>query len=314
MFLQLENCLNLGLKAKKVNNVKEEKKTLYFKLVPKFIRHNLEKNRIKKTILSYYAELPEGDVSQAERIALNYLQNNKLCVFPYPFQHDYKRSAIKVYSDKARGLRYVLCDGKRLYFKRNTSTRGIKRAYNYLAMEQDKQSPHRYLTDTFTIGKNDILVDVGAAEGNLPLSVIEKVKRVYLFETDDKWIEALTATFAPWKEKVVIINKFVSDKNDEKNVSLDEFFKNKEAFTFLKIDAEGAEAEILDGGQTCLSSIPGLKVAVCTYHKPDDATILKGYLDQRQFNISYSDGYMIFTEPKTFFPPYLRKGLIRATK
>lgn len=290
------------------------KKTLYHKLIPKFIRRNIEENRIKKTILSYYDELPEGSVNEEERKAFNYLRNNKLCVFPYHFQDNYKRSDIKVYSDKERGLKYTLSDGKRLYFKRKSSIQGIKRAFNYLLMEQDKQSPHRYLTDAFTINDNDILVDVGAAEGNLPLSVIDKVKKVYLFETNSEWIEALTATFSPWKHKVEIINKFVSNKNDTKNISLDQFFKDNEHFTFLKVDAEGAEAEILEGGKTCLSSFKEVKAAICSYHKPNDAVTLKNNLENHKFTVSYSDGYMIFTEPKTFFPPYLRKGLIRATK
>jgi hypothetical protein len=35
--------------------------------------------------------------------------------------------------------------------------------------EQDPDSPHRYLTDSFTIGNDDVLADIGAAEGNFSL-------------------------------------------------------------------------------------------------------------------------------------------------
>ena len=155
---------------------------------------------------------------------------------------------------------------------------------------------------------------MGAAEGNLALSVIEKVKKVYLFETDKKWIEALEATFAPWKDKVEIINKFVSNKNDEHNVSLSQFFKDKEMFSFLKIDAEGSDAEVLEGGEELLLAKSNLKIALCCYHRPLDGKKFSTYLNEKGFTTSFSKGLMIYDEPKTFSPPYLRKGVLRAVK
>ncbi len=289
-------------------------KFLFQKLIPKFIRKPFSDHHIKKTILNYYKGLTKTSINEEEEVALEYLKNNKLCVFPYPFQHNYKRKDITVYKDDKLKLKYILFDGKRLYFKRKSSTRGIKRNYNFLLIEQDINSPHRYLTDGFDIGMNDILVDVGAAEGNLALSVIEKVKKVYLFETDANWIEALNATFSPWKDKVEIINKFVSNKNDATNISLDQFFSEKDVFNFLKIDAEGAEAEILNGCDTVLSSHRQIKLALCCYHKPNDEKEFNDFLVKRDFSVFFSQGYMIFDEPKTFSPPYLRRGIIRATK
>jgi len=257
--------------------------------------------------------LPKESVSAEEKQALDYLRNQGLCVFPYPFTHKYNRKDIKVFKDDELNLQYSMFEGKRLYFKRTSSARGIRRNYNAILIEQDSSSPHRYLTDDFDIGNNDILVDVGAAEGNLPLSVIEKVKKVYLFETDINWIEALKATFSPWKEKVEVINKFVSDKNDENNVSLDQFFADKEAFNVLKIDAEGAEASILNGSDSILSSNRALKLALCCCHKPNDGKEFNDFLLKKGFSVSFSEGYMIFNEPKTFSPPYLRRGIIRAS-
>ncbi len=292
----------------------KQKKSFYNRVVPKFIRGPLRDRKQKRTILQYYSSLPAESVNNEERAALNYLEKNALCVFPYPFQHNYHREDISVYKDEALNLKYVLTDGKRLYFKRKSSSRGIKRNYNYLLIEQDLNSPHRYLNNDFDVEDNDILVDVGAAEGNLALSVIEKVKKVYLFETDENWIEALRATFAPWKDKVEIINKFVSDKNNERTVSLDKFFKDRENYTFLKIDVEGAENEVLNGCEDVLSSEIPLKVAVCCYHRPNDEFLFHERLLKRGFSTSFSHGYMIFDEPKTFFPPYLRKGVLRGEK
>ena len=84
-------------------------------------------------------------------------------------------------------------------------------------MEQDHRSPHRYF-DHIEEFKDKVLLDVGAAEGILSLMAIEQVKHVYLFECSEDWIDALNKTFEPWKDKVTIIKKFVSDKDDENNV------------------------------------------------------------------------------------------------
>ena len=291
-----------------------QEKSLYRCLVPKFIRKPISDRFVKQTILNYYDKQSEELINQEQKLALNYLKSNKLSVFPYPFQENYKRKDIIVYKDDELKLKYIFLDGKRLYFKRTSSTRGVKRNYNNLLMEQDINSPHRYLTDSFDFGNNDIFVDVGAGEGNLALSVIEKVKKVYLFETNENWIEALEATFSPWKDKVEIINKFVSDKNDETTVSLDQFFKDKEVFNFLKVDAEGFEAEILNGCATLLSSNRQLKIALCCYHKPNDEFLFNELLVRKGFSVSFAKGYMIFNEPETFSPPYLRRGILRAVK
>ncbi len=289
-------------------------KSLYHILVPKFIRKRKKDDQIKKTILDYYHSLPDTAINQEEKEAINYLENNNLCYFPYPFQNQYKQKDIIIYWDKSLKLNYVLSEGKRLYFKRNTSAHGIKRVYNNLIIEQDIDSPHRYLTPAFEMHQDDILADVGTAEGNLPLSVIEKVKKAYLFETDEDWIEALRATFSPYKDKVEIINTFVSDKNEGSFASLDEFFRNKQHYTFLKIDVEGAEEQVLNGCNIMLSSTKPGKLLVCCYHRPNDEFKFYNILVQKGFTVSFSKGYMIYTEPGTFYPPYLRRGVLRAER
>src|SRR5205085_2663461 len=109
---------------------------------------------------------------------------------------------------------------KRLYFKRSWTKDDVRSSYNALLIEQDEQSPHRYLTKQFNLENGSVVVDIGTAEGNFALSVIEKVSLIYLFEADEQWAEALHATFDPWKDKVRIINKYVSDHESENSVSL----------------------------------------------------------------------------------------------
>ena len=180
--------------------------------------------------------------------------------------------------------------------------------------EQDIDSPHRYLTNDFCVRDNDIVFDIGAAEGNFALSIVEKVRKIYLFETDSEWIEALHATFAPY-ENVEIINKFISDRNDQNKISIDCFIATKkEVVSFLKIDVDGEEANVLRGCEKTLTFQKPLKVALCTYHNQNDEVIFSKLLRSKGFEIVYSKGYMIFSYDKNIKPPYLRRGMIRAMK
>ena len=141
----------------------------------------------------------------------------------------------------------MLWEGKKLYYKNGNRPKKAQQYFNSLRLEQDIRSPHRYLTPDFDVAENDVVVDVGAAEGNFSLSVIEKVGHVFLFETDIKWIKALEATFEPWKHKVKIIQKYVSDKTDDQCIALDDFFDDKQTIHFIKADVEGAEGLVLQG-------------------------------------------------------------------
>ena len=76
--------------------------------------------------------------------------------------------------------------------------------YRGLLIEQDKRSAHRYV-DSYEELKGKTLLDIGAAEAIFTLDTIECIDHAYLFECDESWIEALEATFAPYKEKITIV-------------------------------------------------------------------------------------------------------------
>jgi len=286
---------------------------IYRIVVPKFIRKKILAKELRKSILNYYTTLPQPP-SEEIKTVLNYLQTNPIAVFPYPFQNQYNANDIEVLDDPSKGLKYVMLDGKRLYFKKRWSKERIRHSFNELTREQDLQSPHRYLNDNFTIEEGEVLVDIGVAEGNFALGAVEKASRLILFETDREWIEALNATFEPWKDKVLIVNKFVSDITNATNTTLDDFIPAGDRITFLKIDVDGAESRLLEGCKRILADQKPLKLAVCTYHKQNDEQIFNELLIQNGFKTSHSDGYMLFYYDKKMKAPYLRRGLIRAVK
>jgi len=287
---------------------------LYRVIVPKPIRTAILKKTLRKKILNHFAPLPGDEVNDEQREILKYLETNPVSIFPYSFYYNYSPEQIEVLFDNKLGMRYVMQDGKKLYFKKRWGEKRIKRAYSDLVREQDTNSPHRYLTDIFSVGADDVIADIGAAEGNFSLSVIEKVKKIYLFEYDKEWAEALKATFAQWADKVVIIDKYVSATDDGSNVRFDTFYRKNSDINFLKIDVDGAESIVLESCKEVFKTGRPFKVALCTYHKNNDEKDFTAMLKTQGFTVTPSKGYMIHYYDKKMKAPYLRRGLIRAVR
>ena len=286
---------------------------IYRIIVPKFIRKKIVAKMLRASVLEYYAKLSEPLSDEVEKV-LEYLRNRPVVMFPDYFQDEYVEDAVEVLDDKGLDLRYVMFDGKRLYFKKRWSKKRIRKSFNELIKEQDSRCPHCYEAKNFKIESGDVLADIGAAEGILALSVVEKASRIILFESNKEWLEPLNATFGPWKDKVVIVNKFVSDVTDSKCITLDDYFGVDEKLSFLKIDVEGAEANLLNGCKRILQQYKPLKVAICTYHKPEDEHEFTRCLTEYGFETSHSDGFVLLFTDRKIKAPYLRRGLIRAIK
>jgi hypothetical protein len=287
--------------------------TIYRIVVPKPLRTIIRKKFIRVKILKYFSSLPVEEINDEQREVQRYLENNPVSIFPYPFQNLYRPENIEVFFDEVNKMHYVLLDGKRLYFKKRWSKRRIRKGFSDLLREQDMNSPHRYLSDNFGVN-NDILADIGAAEGNFSLSVIETVKKICIFEYDHEWVEALRATFAPWPGKVEIIDKRVADFDDEKHISFDTFHRTRPEISFLKIDVDGAEAKVIKSCHGILSSGKPVKIALCTYHRNNDEKDFTALLQNYGFKVSFSKGYMIHYFDKQLKAPFLRRGLIRAER
>ncbi len=190
----------------------------------------------------------------------------------FTFRDEYDRMDIQISHDSSNGLKYIITGkGRRLYFCRAMSDDKIIRLYRTLIMEQDIRSPHHYM-DSPDEACGYTFVDVGCAEGIVALDVIDKVEHAYLFECDNAWAEALEVTFAPWKDKVSIIPKYVGNCDNDITVRLDTFFSDTNSRLFIKMDIEGAESAALAGAKKILHR-PDVEFAVCTYHNNDTITV-----------------------------------------
>ncbi|MDR2690767.1 MAG: methyltransferase [Dysgonamonadaceae bacterium] len=297
--------------AKELNILHSGRKFIKARMQP--CRLKRRKRQLHHTLIRYFQT--EKMLTVEQQAIFDYLKENPMAVFPYHYTKNYIAGDVKTYFDNDLKMFYVLHNDKRLYFKKKWNETMCKLYYNDLLTEQDKSSPHRYETASFQVAHGDIVADVGAAEGIFALSVIDKVKKIYLFEVDPEWIEALEATFAPWKEKVVVVNKYVSDHTGNVCIALDDFF-NSQPIHFIKADIEGAENQLLEGARRILQRQGHLKIVLCTYHKHDDAETLNNKLKEYRFVTEFSKGYVIFYYEvcDKLQPPYLRRALVRAWK
>ncbi|GHV46129.1 hypothetical protein FACS1894204_07100 [Synergistales bacterium] len=227
---------------------------------------------------------------------------------------------------------YVVEDDKKLYFKRGMTESEVRNRFNALSSEQDILSPHRYLSagyhmfgadfepidlcvdgaKEFGVNNNDIVADLGTAEGNFAISIVDMAEKLYLFECDKEWVRALEQTFKPFAHKTVIVEKMVSDRTEFNSVSIDDYFERK-SLHFIKADLEGYESKALLGAKNTIETAKHMKIAVCTYHACEHASLFSDYFCERGFDVQFSRGYM---HPWTILnaSPYLTKGVLRARR
>jgi hypothetical protein len=261
-------------------------------------------------LLRIYSDNEDREIKEV----CNYYKKGGRSVFPYNIEEAFDYKKTEVYFDEKLDLHYVLHNNKKLYFPSNFSIERIKKLYGGLVIEQYEKSPHRYTNNDFWVQDGDILIDVGCADALFSLDQIEKVKRLILFENQDFWIEALHATFKPWENKVVIVNKFVDDHIDDDSTTLDHYLSGiiQDEECFIKIDVEGNELKVLNGAASFLRRAAMVKIAIASYHYQNDFEILTEWLQKLKYKTTHTRGYILFYFYKNLKPPYLRRCIIQA--
>jgi hypothetical protein len=273
-----------------------------------------QRDRLRREIIAYAEASGLASRDADVREIVDFLRGHPLHVFPHPFVADYRPADHPVRFDAAARLHYVDHGGQKLYWRAGRKPKRIPGDYAALLAEQDERSPHRYLVPGFDVKPGDIVADIGCAEGNFSLEIVERAAHVYLFEADGRWAKALEATFAPWRGKITISRSLVGRQSGDGLVALDDFFAGKPAPTFLKLDVEGYEADVLHGARRTLARASDVRAAVCTYHRQEDEAALAALLREFGFTPAASRGYMLLYREANFGPPYFRRGLLRATK
>ena len=237
----------------------------------------------------------------------------------YPSQEDMTVEVESGFDDSLR-LPYVIHKGKHLYFPRKYSVAQAVVAYKgYICGDRllgkgEDFAPHQYQSKDFQVHDGDVVVDVGCAEALFSLDVIEQASKVYLIERDGIWKAPLLATFAPYKDKAVFVQKLVSDKDSRTTVSLPSLLKCESSSPlFIKMDIEGYEPKVVRTLLPLLRERDGITLSCCTYHNNEDATILEQLFQQVGYRYEFSKGYMLFARYDQPAAPYFRHGVIRAS-
>jgi len=278
---------------------------------------NIQNELVYLKLLRYYDDNPnieyENEISYLKKLGF---------ISGFPYKQVKWLKDIEGGFDIKRKMPFVLHNNKRLYFPKSWNVEQAKGAYANLIQNENilgggytEKAPHQYQTNDFRVKEGDTVLEIGAAEALFSLDIIDLAKKIYIFEPKKVWRKPLQATFEPYKDKVEIIAKFVSNIDSDDEVKLETClkFEDSESF-FVKMDVEGYEKIVIEDNISFFSKNTDIRVSCCTYHKQTDAEDFKKIFSGIGYSIEYSDGYMLFLSGDNLRPPYFRKGMIRASK
>lgn len=279
--------------------------------------HQMEDNYHFLHLMDYFATHKEE--AQTYQRELDFLRKvGRFCNFPYP--PDTEPINLVSGRDDMNNSPFVVHKGKKLFFPSEYSLNKAVGLYtNFIQNEKllevndSEEAPHRYQSSNVQVQEGDVVFDIGAAEGLFSLDQIDKASHVVIVESDPLWIKPLKQTFAPYADKVTIIEKFISAVDTEKTMSLKKLLEDTNCRSgFVKMDVEGNELPAVASAVEVLKNMKGIKLAVASYHRQNDADELKALFDDLGYFSEYSNGYMLFHLYDTPLPPFFRKGIIRA--
>jgi hypothetical protein len=265
----------------------------------------------REIILTRYKNVHDSEIKEV----LEYIQRNDIQIFNYDFVDKYRKMDVDVQYNPKCKMFYVYHQKKKLYFAQYLDTEEKVRDYYLgLLIEQDEKSPHRYLTSDFNINEGDVVVDVGVAEGNFSLEIIERASKIYMIEAEHVWADALKETFKEYQEKVIIVKKYITSINKGKYATLDELID--EPINFIKMDIEGNEWDGLLGAERLFKCSKRLKCAICAYHSNFDEILIKNLLKKYNVKCSTTSGYMWwpFLNNRDYMSTRLCRGIVRGIK
>jgi len=266
-------------------------------------------------LLSYFTKKVNSDFQRE----ISYIKElGQVTVFPYKQLKTLQN--IEAGFDEVKKLPFVIHRNKRLYFPKAWSVEQVIMTYkNYIEVENilggnyTEKAPHKYQSSTVHVKEGDIVLDIGASEALFALDIIDLAKKVLIFEPESIWDEPLKATFQPYKDKVKIFKKYLSNIDSSKEIKLEACLKDEDFQSmFIKMDIEGFEKKIIEWNKPLFIKNIDLRITCCTYHEQNDADNINLMLNDYGYKTEFSEGYMLYIYDENLKPPYFRKGMIRA--
>jgi len=168
---------------------------------------------------------------------------------------------------------------------------GLDHLYQVCAETFDVNDWHRYECYNTEVSQDDVVVDVGAAEGLFSLSILGRCKKILIVEPNKLFVKALSKTFHDHTlQKVAIFNVATGDieakvaiREDDissnitadscgeevQMMTLDALLKDKGPIDYIKADIEGYEIKMLAGAAETIKKYKP-KMAITCYHADND--------------------------------------------
>jgi FkbM family methyltransferase len=172
------------------------------------------------------------------------------------------------------------------------------------------EGPYGYVDGDFdvTVSKDDIVIDAGAWIGDFSAYAAYKDAVCYAFEPGEPAFTSLVTT-ASINERIIPVKKGLGEKTRRSSftdieytacnkiidggetqssetitidiTTVDDFVRdnNLPRVDFIKADIEGAERDMLKGARETLAKFAP-KLALCTYHLPDDPEMLESLIKE----------------------------------
>jgi hypothetical protein len=127
-------------------------------------------------------------------------------------------------------------------------------------------------------------IDIGAADGEYRLFFLKRTtaKKVFAFEPDRAKVcrlkDNVRLNGGPGPSQLMVIDKFIGNRRSDNTISLDSGFENIEVPCLIKIDVDGAEADILAGAQW-LKSMKGTRWLIETHSRELERTCVQSLRD-----------------------------------
>jgi len=236
-------------------------------------------------------------------------------IIPYKFVEKYKHMPIEVFDDSEKRLPFALVNQHKVYFPPVFYHKEIRYRVRQSLWEQADESPHRYFHQKGTSFTGKYAVVIGASDCLFAIRILPHFEKVFLFEADKKWQVPMKETLSNFEDKVEIIPKWVGDKNEGNGITLDKYFKGSyDIVDYIQADIEGTEMKMLWGAEELIKTSPRLKLSICCYHNAYDEAEIGDFLRSRGFAVRPSKGYMLLFMQYPMKFPYLRRGVLYASK
>jgi hypothetical protein len=255
----------------------------------------------------YYLNSSNQEIKES----IEFMKQNGIAMIPFYFTLKYNKK-YEVFSDDPSGYPYALVNTNKIFFPKKNSKEEINKAIQIALMEQDPESPHKYISNNIRVSGHTALL-IGGSEGMFALEIVNSFEHIFFFECNKEWISPVSLTLKNYEKKITIVNKFVSESKNGDQINLDDFFRDYSyPIDFMQNDVEGNAISILKGSKQILKK-NNVNLAIACYHSNYESTELSEFLSNEGYNCSFSDKF-VFAWGQKLQKPYTRKAVLYAKK